>query len=100
MSHLCMLICVLLSLACNFCWWTGNECDFAVISIPVLHVLICIYLNAPLICSSTLFNSPPLYSLQADAATSFLRAARSGNLDKALDHIKNGIDINIANQVR
>uniref|UniRef100_A0A087XMZ0 Ankyrin 1 n=1 Tax=Poecilia formosa TaxID=48698 RepID=A0A087XMZ0_POEFO len=35
---------------------------------------------------------------QADAATSFLRAARSGNLDKALDHIKNGIVINIANQ--
>lgn len=42
----------------------------------------------------------PLRSPQADAATSFLRAARSGNLDKALDHIKNGIDINIANQVR
>ncbi|CAG5867297.1 unnamed protein product [Menidia menidia] len=35
---------------------------------------------------------------RADAATSFLRAARSGNLDKALDHIKNGIDINISNQ--
>ncbi|XP_028828999.1 ankyrin-1 isoform X2 [Denticeps clupeoides] len=35
---------------------------------------------------------------RADAATSFLRAARSGNLDKALDHIKNGIDINTANQ--
>uniref|UniRef100_A0A8C7SHD8 Ankyrin 1, erythrocytic b n=1 Tax=Oncorhynchus mykiss TaxID=8022 RepID=A0A8C7SHD8_ONCMY len=34
----------------------------------------------------------------ADAATSFLRAARSGNLDKALDHIKNGIDINTSNQ--
>uniref|UniRef100_A0A672ZE60 Ankyrin 1 n=1 Tax=Sphaeramia orbicularis TaxID=375764 RepID=A0A672ZE60_9TELE len=31
-------------------------------------------------------------------STSFLRAARSGNLDKALDHIKNGIDINTANQ--
>uniref|UniRef100_A0A3B4XSS9 Ankyrin 1 n=1 Tax=Seriola lalandi dorsalis TaxID=1841481 RepID=A0A3B4XSS9_SERLL len=29
---------------------------------------------------------------------SFLRAARSGNLDKALEHIKNGIDINTANQ--
>uniref|UniRef100_A0AAX7TL44 Ankyrin-1 n=1 Tax=Astatotilapia calliptera TaxID=8154 RepID=A0AAX7TL44_ASTCA len=28
----------------------------------------------------------------------FLRAARSGNLDKALEHIKNGIDINTANQ--
>ncbi|XP_040012950.1 ankyrin-1 [Xiphias gladius] len=35
---------------------------------------------------------------KADAATSFLRAARSGNLDKALDHIKNGLDINTANQ--
>uniref|UniRef100_A0A3Q3F6Z8 Ankyrin 1, erythrocytic b n=1 Tax=Labrus bergylta TaxID=56723 RepID=A0A3Q3F6Z8_9LABR len=34
----------------------------------------------------------------ADTATSFLRAARSGNLDKALDHIKNGIDINTSNQ--
>ncbi|XP_055775828.1 ankyrin-1-like isoform X4 [Salvelinus fontinalis] len=34
----------------------------------------------------------------ADAVTSFLRAARSGNMDKALDHIKNGIDINTANQ--
>uniref|UniRef100_A0A3P8R0R5 Ankyrin 1, erythrocytic b n=1 Tax=Astatotilapia calliptera TaxID=8154 RepID=A0A3P8R0R5_ASTCA len=41
---------------------------------------------------------PLLHLLQADAATSFLRAARSGNLDKALDHIKNGIDINTANQ--
>ncbi|XP_046723597.1 ankyrin-1 isoform X2 [Silurus meridionalis] len=35
---------------------------------------------------------------KADTSTSFLRAARSGNLDKALDHIKNGININIANQ--
>uniref|UniRef100_A0A8C4ZPS2 Ankyrin 1, erythrocytic b n=1 Tax=Gadus morhua TaxID=8049 RepID=A0A8C4ZPS2_GADMO len=39
-----------------------------------------------------------LPSIEADAATSFLRAARSGNLDKALDHIKNRIDINISNQ--
>uniref|UniRef100_A0A673BRX7 Ankyrin-1 n=1 Tax=Sphaeramia orbicularis TaxID=375764 RepID=A0A673BRX7_9TELE len=36
--------------------------------------------------------------LYADAGNSFLRAARSGNLDKALEHIKNGIDINTANQ--
>ncbi|XP_067293745.1 ankyrin-1a isoform X20 [Pseudorasbora parva] len=35
---------------------------------------------------------------ETDATTSFLRAARSGNLEKALDHIKNGIDINTANQ--
>uniref|UniRef100_A0A673BRE6 Ankyrin 1, erythrocytic a n=1 Tax=Sphaeramia orbicularis TaxID=375764 RepID=A0A673BRE6_9TELE len=34
----------------------------------------------------------------ANAGNSFLRAARSGNLDKALEHIKNGIDINTANQ--
>lgn len=40
-----------------------------------------------------------LFSLQADAATSFLRAARSGNLDKALDHLRNGVDINTCNQV-
>uniref|UniRef100_A0A8C2I3M4 Ankyrin 1, erythrocytic a n=1 Tax=Cyprinus carpio TaxID=7962 RepID=A0A8C2I3M4_CYPCA len=39
-----------------------------------------------------------LFSLTTDAGTSFLRAARSGNLEKALDHIKNGIDINTANQ--
>uniref|UniRef100_A0A4W4F5K2 Ankyrin-1 n=1 Tax=Electrophorus electricus TaxID=8005 RepID=A0A4W4F5K2_ELEEL len=38
------------------------------------------------------------YQTITDASTSFLRAARSGNLDKALDHIKNGIDINTANQ--
>uniref|UniRef100_A0A673BQ61 Ankyrin-1 n=1 Tax=Sphaeramia orbicularis TaxID=375764 RepID=A0A673BQ61_9TELE len=42
--------------------------------------------------------SPPSRSLPADAGNSFLRAARSGNLDKALEHIKNGIDINTANQ--
>ncbi|XP_016307407.1 ankyrin-1-like isoform X2 [Sinocyclocheilus anshuiensis] len=38
------------------------------------------------------------YDETADATTSFLRAARSGNLEKVLDHIKNGIDINTANQ--
>ncbi|XP_071435348.1 ankyrin-1 isoform X4 [Pithys albifrons albifrons] len=39
-----------------------------------------------------------LHYLRADAATSFLRAARSGNLDKALDHLRNGVDINTCNQ--
>ncbi|OXB71480.1 UNVERIFIED_CONTAM: hypothetical protein H355_006986 [Colinus virginianus] len=38
-------------------------------------------------------------AVQADAATSFLRAARSGNLDKALDHLRNGVDINTCNQM-
>ncbi|XP_062452841.1 ankyrin-1 isoform X3 [Rhea pennata] len=41
---------------------------------------------------------PCLHYLRADAATSFLRAARSGNLDKALDHLRNGVDINTCNQ--
>uniref|UniRef100_A0A2K6F6S9 Ankyrin-1 n=1 Tax=Propithecus coquereli TaxID=379532 RepID=A0A2K6F6S9_PROCO len=40
----------------------------------------------------------PAGSIRADAATSFLRAARSGNLDKALDHLRNGVDINTCNQ--
>ncbi|KAM4749470.1 ankyrin-1 isoform 2-T2 [Rhinophrynus dorsalis] len=35
---------------------------------------------------------------KADAATSFLRAARAGNLDKALEHLRNGVDINTCNQ--
>ncbi|XP_074838125.1 ankyrin-1 isoform X2 [Carettochelys insculpta] len=39
-----------------------------------------------------------LHRWKADAATSFLRAARSGNLDKALDHLRNGVDINTCNQ--
>ncbi|XP_067401460.1 ankyrin-1 isoform X4 [Emydura macquarii macquarii] len=39
-----------------------------------------------------------LHLWKADAATSFLRAARSGNLDKALDHLRNGVDINTCNQ--
>lgn len=58
-------------------------------------VSVCIYVYTLLL----LCDSSPLSSLQADAATSFLRAARSGNLDKALDHIKNGINIDTANQV-
>uniref|UniRef100_A0A8C7GA07 Ankyrin 1 n=1 Tax=Oncorhynchus kisutch TaxID=8019 RepID=A0A8C7GA07_ONCKI len=49
-------------------------------------------------CLSSPPSISPLSLPQADAVTSFLRAARSGNMDKALDHIKNGIDINTANQ--
>ncbi|XP_037382032.1 ankyrin-1 isoform X3 [Talpa occidentalis] len=40
----------------------------------------------------------PMGFCKADAATSFLRAARSGNLDRALDHLRNGVDINTCNQ--
>lgn len=39
------------------------------------------------------------FSLQSDGNTSFLRAARAGNLDKVLEHLKNNIDINTSNAV-
>ncbi|XP_042591010.1 ankyrin-3-like isoform X48 [Cyprinus carpio] len=35
---------------------------------------------------------------QTDSNASYLRAARAGNLEKALDYIKSGVDINICNQ--
>ncbi|TWW59389.1 Ankyrin-2 [Takifugu flavidus] len=35
---------------------------------------------------------------QSDSNTSFLRAARAGNIDKVLDFLKNGIDISTCNQ--
>uniref|UniRef100_A0A8C5XJ79 Ankyrin 3 n=1 Tax=Microcebus murinus TaxID=30608 RepID=A0A8C5XJ79_MICMU len=38
-------------------------------------------------------------STESDANASYLRAARAGHLEKALDYIKNGVDINICNQV-
>ena len=38
--------------------------------------------------------------LQSDSNASYLRAARAGNLEKALDYLKSGVDINICNQVR
>jgi hypothetical protein len=40
------------------------------------------------------------FSLQSDSNTSFLRAARAGNLEKVLEHLKNNIDINTCNAVR
>ncbi|XP_070081545.1 ankyrin-3 isoform X47 [Equus przewalskii] len=40
-------------------------------------------------------SAPPA---QSDANASYLRAARAGHLEKALDYIKNGVDINICNQ--
>uniref|UniRef100_A0A8C3KHK3 Ankyrin 3 n=1 Tax=Calidris pygmaea TaxID=425635 RepID=A0A8C3KHK3_9CHAR len=36
--------------------------------------------------------------LPSDANASYLRAARAGNLEKALDYLKSGVDINISNQ--
>uniref|UniRef100_A0A8V0Y4T3 Ankyrin 3 n=1 Tax=Gallus gallus TaxID=9031 RepID=A0A8V0Y4T3_CHICK len=36
--------------------------------------------------------------VQSDTNASYLRAARAGNLEKALDYLKSGVDINISNQ--
>ncbi|XP_055649670.1 ankyrin-3 isoform X13 [Falco peregrinus] len=35
---------------------------------------------------------------KSDTNASYLRAARAGNLEKALDYLKSGVDINISNQ--
>ncbi|XP_039927972.1 ankyrin-3 isoform X3 [Hirundo rustica] len=51
--------------------------------------------------SSCSFPSRPAArggSDQSDTNASYLRAARAGNLEKALDYLKNGVDINISNQ--
>ena len=37
--------------------------------------------------------------LQADDTTAFLRAARSGNLEKVIEYLDIGLDINTANSV-
>ncbi|KAF7247174.1 Ankyrin-3, partial [Varanus komodoensis] len=39
-----------------------------------------------------------LFLVQSDTNASYLRAARAGNLEKALDYLKSGVDINICNQ--
>lgn len=36
---------------------------------------------------------------QSDSNTSFLRAARAGNIDKVLEYLKGGVDIGTSNQV-
>ncbi|XP_068114558.1 ankyrin-3 isoform X7 [Hyperolius riggenbachi] len=43
-------------------------------------------------------SSPRSSSKQSDTSASYLRAARAGNLEKALDYLKTGVDINVCNQ--
>uniref|UniRef100_A0A3Q1JH90 Ankyrin 2a, neuronal n=1 Tax=Anabas testudineus TaxID=64144 RepID=A0A3Q1JH90_ANATE len=46
-------------------------------------------------------HPPPLHQnriRQSDSNTSFLRAARAGNIDKVLEFLKNGVDISTCNQ--
>uniref|UniRef100_A0A8C5HEF9 Ankyrin-3-like n=1 Tax=Gouania willdenowi TaxID=441366 RepID=A0A8C5HEF9_GOUWI len=42
--------------------------------------------------------NPKHTNLITDVNACYLRAARAGNLEKALDYLKNGVDINICNQ--
>ncbi|XP_068114578.1 ankyrin-3 isoform X27 [Hyperolius riggenbachi] len=39
-----------------------------------------------------------VFEQQSDTSASYLRAARAGNLEKALDYLKTGVDINVCNQ--
>lgn len=48
------------------------------------------------LCYLPLFCTSPL---QSDSNASYLRAARAGNLEKVLDYLKSGVEINICNQV-
>ncbi|XP_076773111.1 ankyrin-3 isoform X13 [Arvicanthis niloticus] len=43
-------------------------------------------------------EDPENFPEESDANASYLRAARAGHLEKALDYIKNGVDVNICNQ--
>uniref|UniRef100_A0A672JFM4 Ankyrin 3a n=1 Tax=Salarias fasciatus TaxID=181472 RepID=A0A672JFM4_SALFA len=45
-----------------------------------------------------LLSCPLLSPLQSDSNASYLRAARAGNLEKVLDYLKTGVEINICNQ--
>lgn len=58
---------------------------------------ILVYLFFIILYSSIIYGF--LFYLQSDGNTSFLRAARAGNLDKVLEHLKNNIDINTCNAV-
>uniref|UniRef100_A0A672PQJ3 Ankyrin 3 n=1 Tax=Sinocyclocheilus grahami TaxID=75366 RepID=A0A672PQJ3_SINGR len=48
--------------------------------------------------TSAVFSDWPADPVHCDCNASYLRAARAGNLEKALDYIKSGVDINICNQ--
>uniref|UniRef100_A0A669EW98 Ankyrin 2 n=1 Tax=Oreochromis niloticus TaxID=8128 RepID=A0A669EW98_ORENI len=43
-------------------------------------------------------NEEPATTRQSDSNTSFLRAARAGNVDKVLEYLKGGVDISTCNQ--
>lgn len=46
-----------------------------------------------------LISSSFFFFSQSDSNTSFLRAARAGNIDKVLEYLKGGVDISTCNQV-
>nr|XP_046174800.1 ankyrin-2-like isoform X2 [Oncorhynchus gorbuscha] len=48
--------------------------------------------------SPTANEEPTTNTRQSDSNTSFLRAARAGNIDKVLEYLKGGVDIGTCNQ--
>lgn len=110
-----------LSSVYNKMWWSSktNQCFSVVIikSLSSFQFILCwerIWLIQPkrlhliIICSSCTTNNYvelflkylSLCLFQSDSHTSFLRAARAGNIDKVLEFLKGGVDIGTSNQVR
>lgn len=71
---------------------------FINLQLYIYHFRSSIHLHRPLAINLTILSSFSS-TLQSDGNTSFLRAARAGNLDKVLEHLKNSIDINTSNAV-
>lgn len=71
---------------------------FAAEAFPICGADIPVSLSV--MCVHFISNSLKLFSVfQSDSNASFLRAARAGNLDKVVEYLKGGIDINTCNQV-
>lgn len=79
-------------------WWiyAASLCCNAHISYTVIRVFTPIFHYFHVTHSQT---AALTVFLQTDVNACYLRAARAGNLEKALDYLKNGVDINICNQV-
>ena len=75
--------------------WYSQILEFVCVSLSCLHEAGPAHLS-PTLCLLSLYCSSPL---QSDSNASYLRAARAGNLEKVLDYLKSGVEINICNQV-
>ncbi|XP_031445821.1 ankyrin-3 isoform X4 [Phasianus colchicus] len=78
------------------CWWhecVKEHCQHTPGSLALQHLH---YVNMDRWVCPRFY--PPGSPRKSDTNASYLRAARAGNLEKALDYLKSGVDINISNQ--